>query len=631
MYYSVKMRAARAGVHTSGAEKIVPGASVPKVASLLAERALVHPNGSPDFLNIKVEAQPDEILRLKSLPVTTHVTQTAAEGRALAAKLLGGAGVARIDEIMARFSESHALRGAMLLDADTLERLEPDRSRGVRATYMDDAASLEKGTASGKNHYAEAIVLATKVQNAPGIVAEICVSDDPDYLTGYVATRELGYRRITVIKERGDPNGGRIFLYRGPREVVPETIRFLEETPVIVTDVPTLACGNAAPRRFDGLGAELAAREAAGLSRRCRTLESPTGPSARIDGRELVVLASNDYLDLARDPRVVGTAAEAAREWGAGSGGARLTTGTQPPHVRLERALADFKGCEAAIVYGTGYMANVGAITALVSKGDAVLSDELNHASIIDGCRLSGADVFVYRHGDMDDLDRKLSLCREHRRRLAVSDGVFSMDGDILDLPRFIEVTRRHDAFSMVDEAHATGVVGNTGRGLAEHFGCGHPDVLMGTLSKALGSEGGFVCGSQLLVDYLRNVSRPFIFSTAPGAPAMAAARAALEVLVAEPERVSRLRENVRLFVTELSAHGVSARGETPIVPIVVGDEKKALEASAALEERGFLVPAIRYPTVARGAARLRVAIMSAHSPDQLRAAAAAIASSLKL
>ena len=631
MYYSVKMRAARAGVHTSGAEKIVPGASVPKVASLLAERALVHPNGSPDFLNIKVEAQPDEILRLKSLPVTTHVTQTAVEGRALAAKLLGGAGVARIDEIMARFSESHALRGAMLLDADTLERLEPDRSRGVRATYMDDAASLEKGTASGKNHYAEAIVLATKVQNAPGIVAEICVSDDPDYLTGYVATRELGYRRITVIKERGDPNGGRIFLYRGPREVVPETIRFLEETPVIVTDVPTLACGNAAPRRFDGLGAELTAREAAGLSRRCRTLESPTGPSARIDGRELVVLASNDYLDLARDPRVVGTAAEAAREWGAGSGGARLTTGTQPPHVRLERALADFKGCEAAIVYGTGYMANVGAITALVSKGDAVLSDELNHASIIDGCRLSGADVFVYRHGDMDDLDRKLSLCREHRRRLAVSDGVFSMDGDILDLPRFIEVTRRHDAFSMVDEAHATGVVGNTGRGLAEHFGCGHPDVLMGTLSKALGSEGGFVCGSQLLVDYLRNVSRPFIFSTAPGAPAMAAARAALEVLVAEPERVSRLRENVRLFVTELSAHGVSARGETPIVPIVVGDEKKALEASAALEERGFLVPAIRYPTVARGAARLRVAIMSAHSPDQLRAAAAAIASSLKL
>ena len=305
------------------------------------------------------------------------------------------------------------------------------------------------------------------------------------------------------------------------------------------------------------------------------------------------------------------------------------STGTQPPHVRLERALADFKGSEAAVVYGTGYMANVGAISALAGKGDAVLSDELNHASVIDGCRLSGADVFVYRHGDMDDLDRTLSLCREHRRRLAVSDGVFSMDGDILDLPRFLEVTRRHDAFSMVDEAHATGVVGRTGRGLSEHFGCGLPDVLVGTLSKALGSEGGFVCGSRLVVDCLRNASRPFVFSTAPGAPAMAAALAALEVIVAEPWRVERLRANVALFVSELSRRGVSARGETPIVPIAVGDERRALGASAALEGRGFFVPAIRYPTVARGAARLRAAVMSAHTPDQLRAAAAAIADSI--
>ena len=626
MLYSIKMRAARAGVHTSGAEKIVPDASVPRVAALLAARALAHPKGAPDFLNIKVEAQPGDIRRLPSLPVTTHVTQTAAEGRALAARLLRDAGIARIDEIMARFAESHALRGALLLDADTLERLEPDPARGVRATYMDDAASLEKRTAGGKNHYAEAIVLATKVQHAPGIVAEICVSDDPDYVTGYVATRALGYRRITVIKEKGDARGGRIFLYRGPRDGVAETVRFLERTPVIVTDVPALACGHAAPRRFDGLGDELAARAAAGLARRCRTLDGPTGPVARIDGRDLVVLASNDYLDLARDPRVTAAAADAARAWGAGTGGARLTTGTQPPHARLERALADFKGCAAALVYGTGYMANVGAITALVGKGDAVLSDELNHASLIDGCRLSGADIFVYRHGDMDDLDRKLSLCREHRRRLVVSDGVFSMDGDILDLPRFLAVTRRHDAFSLVDEAHATGVVGPTGRGLAELFGCDRPDITVGTLSKALGSEGGFVCGARVLVDYLRNLSRPFIFSTAPGAPAMAAALAALEILKAEPGRVARLRANVALFVSELARHGIRARGETPIVPVVVGDEQAALDASAALEARGFLVPAIRYPTVARGAARLRVAIMSAHEPAQLRAAAAALA-----
>ncbi len=238
MLYSIKMRAARAGVHTSGAEKIVPDASVPRVAALLAARALAHPKGAPDFLNIKVEAQPGEIRRLPSLPVTTHVTQTAAEGRALAARLLRDAGIARIDEIMARFAESHALRGALLLDADTLERLEPDPARGVRATYMDDDASLEKRTAGGKNHYAEAIVLATKVQHAPGIVAEICVSDDPDYVTGYVASKSLGYRRIATIKERGDPSGGRIFLFRGPRSLVPDCIRFLQERTVLVEGVP---------------------------------------------------------------------------------------------------------------------------------------------------------------------------------------------------------------------------------------------------------------------------------------------------------------------------------------------------------------------------------------------------------
>ena len=263
--FSVKMRASRSGAHTSGAERIVPQGSVPKVAALLAARALAHPKGAPDFVNIKVEAQPRDILRIKSLPVATHVTANAAEGRAVAAKLLAEAGIVRADEIMARFSESHSLRGAMLLDADTLERLEPDKSRGVRATYMDDAASTAKGTAGVKNHYAEAIVLATKVQNAPGIVAEICVSDDPDYVTGYVATRELGYRRITVLKEKGDPNGGRIFLYRGPRDGVAKTIEFLEKRPVLVDDVPTLSSAANAPRRFAGLSDDLESRRAAGL------------------------------------------------------------------------------------------------------------------------------------------------------------------------------------------------------------------------------------------------------------------------------------------------------------------------------------------------------------------------------
>lgn len=626
--YSVKMRAARAGEHTSGAEKIVPASAVPKTAAALVERALSHAKGVPDFVNLKVE-DPGAITTVPALAVTTNVTDTAAEGRACAARLLESAGISRIDEIMARFSETHSLRGAMLLDADTLERLDPNQERGVRATYVDDADSLAKGTASGKNHYAEAIVLATKVQHAPGIVGEICVSDDPDYVAGYVATREIGYQRITTVKEKGDPNGGRIFLYRGPRDGVNETIRFLERQSVIVTDVPVLA-SPLPERRLEGLKGDLDRIAAAGLSRVSRTLASPTGPTTVVDGRRCAVLSSNDYLDLARDPRVVAAAAQAAETWGAGSGGSRLTTGTQPPHVALERHLARFKGTEAALVYGSGYMANVGVVTALVGKGDAILSDELNHASIIDGCRLSGADVFVYRHNDMRDFARKLAACREHRRRLAVSDGVFSMDGDILDLPEFLAVCRRYDAFSMVDEAHATGVVGPTGRGLCERFGCGRPDLLMGTLSKALGSSGGFVCASRLVVDYLRNRSRAFIFSTSPEAPAMAAADAALSVLEAEPDRVGRLRENVRFFCERLGDCGIDAKTDSAIVPIPVGDETAAVDAALALERRGFLIPAIRHPTVARGAARLRVAIMSSHDERTLRDAALAISQCLR-
>jgi len=339
-----------------------------------------------------------------------------------------------------------------------------------------------------------------------------------------------------------------------------------------------------------------------------------------------VVLSSNDYLDLANSPAVVSAAAEAAVQWGAGSGGSRLTTGTQPPHVALEKHLARFKGTESALVFPTGYMANVGVISALARKGDVVLSDALNHASIIDGCRLSGADVVVYAHNNLADLERKLSSCRGYRRRVAVADAVFSMDGDLLDLPRFLDICNRHDAFSVIDEAHATGVVGETGHGLSEHFGCPHPDVMVGTLSKALGSTGGFVCASCEMIEHFVNAARSFIFSTAPGAPAMAAADAALTMLETEPGRVAALRENVRFFLTELARHGIEAKTESAITPIHIGDERRALHAAEELLKRGFLIPAIRYPTVPHGAARLRVAMMSTHTKGDLSRAARAIA-----
>ena len=621
--FAVKMRAARAGEHISGAERIVPAHDIPALASALAARALLHAKGKPDEIHLKAEEAAD-IIHLESLPVSTHVTQTPEEGRACAARLLASAGITRIDEIMARFSETYAMRGAMLLDADTLERLEPDPARGVRATYMDAAsgcngqdARCPSGSACKKNHFAEAVVLATKVANAPGIVGEICVSDDPDYVTGYVATKEIGYCRITTIKQKGDPCGGRIFLYRGPREGVSEIIRFLQRQCVLVEGVPdcppaplapAVAASGAPPAcplrsrgsaslPDCGLAEELVEIETRGLLRVCR--ERPTG---------MLSFASNDYQNLADDPRLKAAACAAIQRHGAGSGASRLVTGTLPEHVRLERHLASFKGTEDAIVWATGYMANVGAISALVGKGDAVFSDALNHASIIDGCRLSRADVFVYRHGDMGDLARQLDAAGPRRRKLVVSDAVFSMDGDLLDLSAFLAVCRRAGAVSMIDEAHATGVLGATGRGLTEHFDC-KPDIILGTLSKALGSEGGFVCASRIVCDYLRNRSRSFIFSTAPGPGAMAAADAALSVLEAEPWRATALREKAVRFAAELNAAGVACATQSAIVPILIGDEQKACAVSAALEREGVLIPAIRYPTVARGAARLRAAM----------------------
>ena len=618
------MRASRDGRHVSGAERIVPAARVSQTFSALAERALRHSKGAPDFVNLKAEAVGD-LLRIPALPVTTFEAATVAEGWAKAVEILRAAGVVRAGEICGRFRETYALRGAMLLDADTLERLDPTGDRGVRATNMDSTAPAP---ANAKNHFAEALVLASKVLSAPNIVAEVCMSDDPDYVTGYVATRAFGYCRITRLKEPGDEAGGRIFLYRGRREDVAATIDYLERQAVLVETAERAPAET--PLRFESIERELAGIGAAGLRREPQTVSSRDGCRVAVDGRSLVSFASNDYLGLAADPQIAEVASEAVRRHGVGSGASRLVSGTLGPHAGLERRLAAFKGGDDAVVFATGYMANLGTVAALVGKGDVVLSDALNHASIIDGCRLSGAEVVVYPHLDMDALDRELARCQSCRRRLVVSDGVFSMDGDLLDLPRFLEVCRRHDAFSMVDEAHAIGVVGATGRGLSEHFGCGHPDLMMGTLSKALGSAGGYVAGSAAVVGYLRQRARPYIFSTAPDVAAMAAADAALKRLADEPGRVARLRENVRTFVAALADEGVAAKTESAIVPIPIGDERTAVCAAAGLAERGFLIPAIRYPTVARGEARLRAAVCFHHSEADLRAAAHAVGETLR-
>lgn len=367
----------------------------------------------------------------------------------------------------------------------------------------------------------------------------------------------------------------------------------------------------------------------------CVKIRMPNGTS-----QEQILLASNSYLDLANIDELKQGMAQAVLEWGTGSGGARLTTGNKTPHQELEEFIAKFKGEESAITFNTGYMANVGTISALCGKNDFVFSDELNHASIIDGIRLSRAKCFVYRHNDMADLERVISAAKSEQdakqdakqdarpfRGLIVTDAVFSMDGDLANLPELLRIAKENDCLLMIDEAHATGVLGRTGRGLAEHYGCAHADVTVGTLSKAVAAEGGFVAGKQQLIDFLRNKARSFIFTTAMAPAVAAAACNNLRYIDAHPERVQNLRDNVKFFCEALQREGVNVeQSPSAIVPIVIGDEACALEISAALQDTGILIPAIRYPTVAKGQARLRASLMATHTYEQLQTAATTIA-----
>ncbi|MDY6294902.1 MAG: 8-amino-7-oxononanoate synthase [Schwartzia succinivorans] len=600
-------------------------------ASALIERALCHSKGSADFINLKIEEiRPGELSYVEALPFTTRDVKTAEEGRAVILELLDKLGIKNGREILSRFSETYDMRGAMLLNADTLERMEPDTERGIRATYMDAEHSPERSVCNDKNHFQEAIVLASKVISAPHIIAEICMSDDPDYVTGYVAAEAIGYVRITKLKEKGCTDGGRIFLFRGSSEDAKETIKYLEKQKVLVKNAPLSPCSQKVSDPWEAIRKDISQRKAANLYRTTRVIDTAQTAHVRSDGKHLLLLASNSYLGLSDEPRVKEAAIEAVREYGVGSGGSRLTTGTLPLHEKLERDLAAFKGTEAAILFNTGYMANVGILSALGKSGAVIFSDELNHASIIDGCRLGHARTVVYKHNDMKDLEEKLKAVSAPFG-VIVSDAVFSMDGDVANLPEIIGLSKKYNLLSMVDEAHATGVIGETGHGIVEYYGNNtHPDILMGTMSKSLASEGGFVCGDNLLIDYLRNTARSFIFSTSLGPAALAAADEALHIIEDEPERVAQLQRNTKVFIKALAENGITTESSSAIVPIIIGDEGAALKAAQALYDDGIFLTAIRYPTVARGTARLRAAIMATHTEAELTAAAQKIAKAVK-
>lgn len=359
------------------------------------------------------------------------------------------------------------------------------------------------------------------------------------------------------------------------------------------------------------------------------TLLAGCAPTAQLSQEAPLLFCSNNYLGLANDPRLIAAACAAAQQWGTGSGASRLVSGTFDLHRQLERALATLKGTADCVLFSSGYLANLGTITALCGKGDAVVSDALNHASIIDGCRLSGAMTLVYPHGQLDQCKERILQAKRAgaRRVLIVTDSVFSMDGDLCDLPRLCDLADELGAVLMVDEAHATGVLGE-GRGATHALGqSGRVDVIMGTCSKALASLGGFVAGSQVLCDFLRNRARSFVFDTAPAPSVVAATLAAISIVTSEPERATRVCQLASHLARSLRELGYDVpMPAAAIVPVMIGDSGKALALSAALRQKGVLALAIRPPTVPVDTARIRLCPMATHTDAQLDAVIAAFA-----
>lgn len=382
---------------------------------------------------------------------------------------------------------------------------------------------------------------------------------------------------------------------------------------------------------MDELAARLDDLRDRGLYRKLRLISGPQGPRVLLDGKPVLLLCSNNYLGLADHPRVRKAAADAAMRWGAGAGASRLVSGNMTIHRRLEERISEFKGSEACVLFGSGYLANAGIVSALAREGDVVFSDSLNHASIVDGCRLAKARTFVYDHCDMDHLEFGLREAGG-RGALIVTDGVFSMDGDIAPLDEIVELAARFDARVMVDDAHGMGAIGPGGRGSVAEAGLeDEVDIVVGTLGKSLGAYGAYACTSRTMAKYLVNTARTLIFSTALPPPAVAAAGAALELLSEEPQRVERLQRNARVLREALAEQGMRTGGSTTqVLPLVVGQADDAVRVCERALERGIFAQAIRPPTVPDGSSRLRLAVMASHTRTELQEAATVLAQAIR-
>src|SRR5882757_8188916 len=377
------------------------------------------------------------------------------------------------------------------------------------------------------------------------------------------------------------------------------------------------------------LGEQLDELKKKGTYFKLRVLEDECAPECTFDGKHVINLASNNYLGLTTHPKLREAALEATRKYGVGSGAVRTIAGTMKIHMELEERIARFKNVEACVVFQSGFTANAGTVSAILGKEDFIVTDALNHASIIDGCRLSRAKILVFRHKDVAHAQEQLeSVKNEPGKKLLITDGVFSMDGDIGPLPALCDVAEKYGAIMMVDDAHASGVLGRNGRGTIDHFNVhGRVDIQVGTLSKAIGALGGYVCGPRDLIDFLYHRARPFLFSTSHPPSVAATCIAAFDMLESEPERIDRLWANTVYFQAQLRSAGFNIGGqntpasETPITPIIIGDGRKTMDFSRELFNEGVMATGIAFPTVAKGKARIRTIMTATHTQEELEKA----------
>jgi glycine C-acetyltransferase len=374
---------------------------------------------------------------------------------------------------------------------------------------------------------------------------------------------------------------------------------------------------------FEYLQDELKTLKEQGIFRELTALESEQGSKVKIRGKEVIQLSSNNYLGLTTHPVLRQAALDAVEKYGAGTGSVRTIAGTFTMHEEFEKKLASFKHTEASLVFQSGFTANVGVLASILAKEDVVISDELNHASIIDGIRLTKAGRRIYKHSDMSDLEAALKETQDYRKRLVVTDGVFSMDGDIALLPEIVELCEKYDALVMVDDAHASGVLGANGRGTVDHFGLnGRVHIQVGTLSKAIGVLGGYIASTQTVRDYLIHKARPFLFSTSHPPAVTAACSAAIDVLLNEPELIERLWENTKFFKAGLTELGFdTGKSDTPITPVMIGDGATCMKFSDELFDAGIFAQGIAFPTVAKDKARIRTIVTASHSKEELKKA----------